>query len=295
MCESEGSMSKEYDPQFPDPGVETRELQYAEMQKRFGAYLQAQRQLRRMSLEEISQHIRAPIHKLKALESGEFHRLPKMPFVAGLVQAYAKYVGCDVDEMMAKLKEFEPAIEAKLNLEGVGKPSDQELYQVDRPAFFITRRMMLGLVLVGISVVFLWFGLDAAGPFLQSLIQRDQQDSSPAVSSGTDVPEKNTRNKDPERVSEDPSESLEEPVSNLGGRFSEEEAMLVSTLPNVVKIKHDSEEPLILKTLNPGEQVPLSFKGEIHLWALHPEFLSIHVKGENKPLQWSNQQTRIQF
>ena len=67
----------------------------------FGERLQREREMRGITLEEISESTKITSRCLQALEEEEFDKLPGGIFNKGFVRAYAHYVGIDEDQAVA--------------------------------------------------------------------------------------------------------------------------------------------------------------------------------------------------
>ncbi len=67
----------------------------------FGERMQRQREMRGITLEEISESTKISSRCLRALEEEEFDKLPGGIFNKGFVRAYASYLGIDEDEAVA--------------------------------------------------------------------------------------------------------------------------------------------------------------------------------------------------
>ena len=67
----------------------------------FGERLQRERELRGISLEEISEATKIGTRSLKALEDQDFDQLPGGIFNKGFVRAYARYLGLDEEQAVA--------------------------------------------------------------------------------------------------------------------------------------------------------------------------------------------------
>lgn len=67
-----------------------------------GKYLKKRREVRAMSMEEISRATRIPLASLERLESDRFDDLPGEVFVRGFLKSYARAVGLPVDDVMAR-------------------------------------------------------------------------------------------------------------------------------------------------------------------------------------------------
>jgi len=67
-----------------------------------GAYLQRERELRQVSLEELVQVTRVPLKMLQHIELDEFDALPGDVFARGFVRSYARALGLPADEVLAR-------------------------------------------------------------------------------------------------------------------------------------------------------------------------------------------------
>jgi cytoskeletal protein RodZ len=70
-----------------------------------GSYLRKERELRQMSLEEISQSTRIPLKMLLHIEEDAFDVLPGEVFARGFLKSYARSVGLDADDVLARYGE----------------------------------------------------------------------------------------------------------------------------------------------------------------------------------------------
>jgi len=67
-----------------------------------GRYLKRERELRQISLEELAQTTRIPLKMLRHIELDRFERLPGEVFAKGFLRAYARALGMDSDEVLAR-------------------------------------------------------------------------------------------------------------------------------------------------------------------------------------------------
>jgi cytoskeleton protein RodZ len=96
----------------------------------FGERLRREREMRGVSLEEISDSTKIGTRSLKAIEDNEFDKLPGGIFNKGFVRAYSKFLGLDEDETVADFdaawKEYQVArgqpIEPVIELEPAPEP-----------------------------------------------------------------------------------------------------------------------------------------------------------------------------
>jgi cytoskeletal protein RodZ len=70
-----------------------------------GQHLRFERELRQMSLGELSQVTRIPLRSLLALEEDRTFELPSEVFVKGFLRAYAKAVGLVESDILARFAE----------------------------------------------------------------------------------------------------------------------------------------------------------------------------------------------
>ncbi len=63
-----------------------------------GEYLKREREVRGVSLEDISNATKIRVGLLTAIERNDFDALPATPFVKGFIQAYCRYLGLDAQD-----------------------------------------------------------------------------------------------------------------------------------------------------------------------------------------------------
>ncbi|HEX5045371.1 MAG TPA: helix-turn-helix transcriptional regulator [Candidatus Polarisedimenticolaceae bacterium] len=66
----------------------------------FGEELKRERELRQISLREVSEATKINLRYLEALEQNDFRHLPGGVFNKGFVRAYAEYIGVDPEAMV---------------------------------------------------------------------------------------------------------------------------------------------------------------------------------------------------
>jgi cytoskeletal protein RodZ len=67
-----------------------------------GSFLKRQRELKAMSVAEVSRVTRIPVNSLEAIESDHFDDLPGEVFVRGFLKSYAHAVGLVPDDILAR-------------------------------------------------------------------------------------------------------------------------------------------------------------------------------------------------
>lgn len=89
-----------------DPPAERAENGNPELMASFGESLRRERELRRVTLREVSEATKINVRYLEALERNEFDHLPGGVFITGFIRSYARYIGVDDSEMVGAY-EFE--------------------------------------------------------------------------------------------------------------------------------------------------------------------------------------------
>lgn len=77
----------------------------------FGENLRREREMRGISLEEISETTKISVRFLNALENEEFAKLPGGIFIRSFIRAYATYLGLDADSELAEFHLIAPSAE----------------------------------------------------------------------------------------------------------------------------------------------------------------------------------------
>lgn len=67
-----------------------------------GQYLRRSRESRRMSVEEIARSTRVPMASVERIESDQFDELPGEVFVRGFLKSYARSLGLESDDVLAR-------------------------------------------------------------------------------------------------------------------------------------------------------------------------------------------------
>jgi cytoskeletal protein RodZ len=67
-----------------------------------GQYLRRHRELKRMSVEEVSRATRVPTSSVERIEANRFDELPGEVFVRGFLKSYASAVNLEPDDVLAR-------------------------------------------------------------------------------------------------------------------------------------------------------------------------------------------------
>jgi cytoskeletal protein RodZ len=79
----------------------------------FGRYLQVQREMRGLSIDDVSRQTKIPPTLLGALESGQNERFPERIFVLNYIRSYANAVGLSPDDVVNRFHEIPDAPKAE--------------------------------------------------------------------------------------------------------------------------------------------------------------------------------------
>jgi cytoskeletal protein RodZ len=87
----------------PPPSAQPAEVQ--SIFKGIGGQLQTRRELLGLSIEDVVRHTRLRGHYIRALESGEFDRLPSSVQGRGMLNNYASFLGIDPEPLLLRFAE----------------------------------------------------------------------------------------------------------------------------------------------------------------------------------------------
>jgi cytoskeletal protein RodZ len=71
---------------------------------KFGEFLRKERELRGITLEEISKHTKVHTRFLEAIEQDDLSVLPAKAFAKGFLRSYARMVGLDEDQVITNFE-----------------------------------------------------------------------------------------------------------------------------------------------------------------------------------------------
>ncbi len=143
-------------PSYDPPGRAREARGDAAPMTSFGEMLKRERELRGITLREVSEATKISIRYLEALERNEFTYLPGGAFTRGFIRAYAKYIGADEDEMVNAY-----LLELSLQEEGGPPPPTDPVEElrrhhrqaVDEAARARRRRLLVGLAIAALVLL----------------------------------------------------------------------------------------------------------------------------------------------
>lgn len=126
----------------------------------FGETLRRERELRQISLREISEATKINLRYLDSLERDDFRHLPGGVFNKGFVRAYAQFIGIDPETMVTAYLEEEGRQQARATHTGGAPDAESESAEpVAKPAV----RLWFAALVVVLILVVLAVGLTALG------------------------------------------------------------------------------------------------------------------------------------
>ncbi len=147
-----------------------------------GKYLRGERELRKLSLEEVSRFTKIKEHHLSAIEEDRHDLLPPAIYVKGYLTAYARYLGLDPDDTVLRyqryLKELTVTEENQLEQQNTEPP---------RQVSFSTKRAAPYLVLAILSTTMIVLAVFFVSQILQVSFRpaSNQRELTPAAVSST--------------------------------------------------------------------------------------------------------------
>lgn len=136
----------------------------------FGEELRREREIRGISVKEIAEATKVSRRFLEAIENDDYRSLPAPVFSRGFVREYARYLGLDSDDMVARYIHHTHAIEDP-DLSEMPEPlhSDRITGEIPRPYARVDRNIWIFVVLLLICIgaifgVRAWMARRAAAP-----------------------------------------------------------------------------------------------------------------------------------
>jgi len=117
-----------------------------------GKYLKAERESRNLSLREVSESTKIKELLLRSLEEDRYDLISSPVYVKGFLDAYARYLGLDPNEIILKYQEN---YGKKTPLKGTRLEQRKTSPRLERSNAFSKRRVTLWLLIIATSVMLL--------------------------------------------------------------------------------------------------------------------------------------------
>lgn len=117
---------------------------------KFGESLRKERELRGMTLEEISEHTKVHSRFLEAIEKDDLSALPAKAFAKGFLRSYARMVDLDEDFVLSNFEYFQHASGAN------GNGQDIDRTRAKASGRFVLK-MVFAVIVVLLLLVLLYY------------------------------------------------------------------------------------------------------------------------------------------
>lgn len=128
----------------------------------FGETLKRERELRQISLREISEATKINLRYLDALERNDFRHLPGGVFNKGFVRAYAQFIGVDPEAMTNAYLEEEQRQLSRAQRAGAAEPAATTIVESGPPSrarwWVFVLVILLVLLVAGAGLTALGYG-----------------------------------------------------------------------------------------------------------------------------------------
>lgn len=125
-----------------------------------GEFLQREREIRQISLDEVAEGTKISRRHLEAIEEDRYSSLPGEAFVRGFIRSYVKYIGLDPEETMLMYHQGQPAQEVSSPQRGW--TTSKRRSPLARPVVWC---LLAGIVVVGVILFSAVTFLEVPGQF----------------------------------------------------------------------------------------------------------------------------------
>lgn len=249
----------------------------------FGNYLKTEREAKGITLEQIEQETRIRLTYLQAIEDGEFNKLPGEFYCRTYIRSYAKAIGLDEAEVLAKYENRVKEIMSDGELEDLFTKTRwdgtlQETVASKGKAPVNKKPIIIGLIVVGLLIVAgaIYLALSLSQP--TNKVENEQIQENPNNNIGIEVSEE-----DPVIV----NDSLtQEPFEVDTLESSTEEVVKVEKVDILVKAKGDcwfqvanSKEVFKDTLLKAGEEFSYNSQEPLIISLGKPQVIELYVNG----------------
>jgi cytoskeletal protein RodZ len=118
---------------------------------RFGESLRKERELRGITLEEISQHTKVHTRFLEAIENDDLSVLPAKAFAKGFLRSYARMVGLDEDLVITNFEYCHRTMQTK------GDSENSQMYPENGSHHRLMFLTLLLIIVVLVAIIILYY------------------------------------------------------------------------------------------------------------------------------------------
>lgn len=240
-----------------------------------GKYLRKERELKKVSLGELSTNTRVRGHILKAIEEDRYDLLPSPTFVKGFLTSYAKYVGIDPNDVVHR---YQVALRGQFDT-GSDVPPKREIRRHGKSLQHIGGFIVGGIIVAGLTIAY-FFSIQPSKPSAQPVpVSLAAKDAPPSISLSSppggegDVEEGDGAEGDRETSSDiankNPQEEILFSPTQIVGANSFQKGKPISLQLKAIettwlsaKVDDQTGRDMILR---PGESIPLEAINQIDL------------------------------
>jgi cytoskeleton protein RodZ len=154
-----------------------------EEKESIGRYLKREREIRNISLREVSKNTKVREHLLKAIEEDQYGSLPSPTYVKGFLLSYAKYIGLDPNDVLLR---YEVSLREK-QVTGPEAPPKKKILWNIKYLWIIG-----GVIMVSLFVSYFFFLHPAKGPIESISVKPKAEEpvpSAPQIAGAPSTPE----------------------------------------------------------------------------------------------------------
>ena len=154
-----------------------------EEKESIGRYLKREREIRNISLREVSKNTKVKEHLLRAIEEDQYTSLPSPTYVKGFLLSYAKYIGLDPNDVLLR---YEASLREK-QVTGPEAPLENKILWNIKYLWIIG-----GVIVVSLFVSYFFF-LYPSKPPVESISVKPKAEepvpAAPQIAGTTSTPE----------------------------------------------------------------------------------------------------------
>jgi len=154
-----------------------------EEKESIGRYLKREREIRNISLREVSKNTKVKEHLLRAIEEDQYASLPSPTYVKGFLLSYAKYSGLDPNDVLLR---YETSLRGK-QVTGPEAPPEKKILWNIKYLWIIG-----GVIVVSLFVSYFFF-LHPSKPPIESISVKPKAEepvpAAPQIAGTTSTPE----------------------------------------------------------------------------------------------------------
>ena len=212
-----------------------------------GEYLKRERELRDISLDDISKEIKVPVKLLRALEADDYPSMPHTAFVKGFIRAYCKYLGVDENDALLR---YELYLREVAEFE---KPTQKpKQMDVKERSFPVRRLLTFSLVVLGVIIIVGIYFLRPSPEDIEVLSSPKEVENSAKEVAG--VPELD-KSIEEVKVSEELKEEVKLAPMKPAETANKQVALAQVALAQVARVKTLKRVELVPLKTGPGEHL----------------------------------------